>query len=132
MLLEDVVRLHLPTICHGYDIVSSHTIRVTRETGGPARPSRGRRRGMAVRLQIDEQAPSQILALLRDELGLSDDEIYTGPGVVALSGLLELHSAVAGPRGTSPSAKPGTAMATRERILPAEYDAEMPALARHR
>src|SRR5262245_13127604 len=132
MLLEDVVRLHLPTICHGYDILSSHAIRVTRETGGPARPSRGRRRGMAVRLQIDEQAPSQILALLREELGLSDDEIYAGPGVVALSGLLELHSAVAGPQRAGSSAKAGTAMGTRERIFPAEHDAEMPALARHR
>jgi polyphosphate kinase len=96
MLLEEVVRLHLPAICHGYDIVSSHTIRVTRETGGPARPARGRRRGMAVRLQVDDRVPPDVLALLRAELGLSDDDVHAGAGVVALSGLAELHAAVAG------------------------------------
>ena len=31
MLLEDVIRLHLPTIYNGYEIVSSHAIRVTRD-----------------------------------------------------------------------------------------------------
>jgi len=132
MLLEDVVRLNLPTICHGYDIVSSHAIRVTRETGGPGRPPRGRRRGMAVRLQVDDQVPSDMLALVRDELGLSDEEIYAGAAVVALSGLLDLHSAVTGPRRPTSSAKPRPPAATQEAIFAAEPKAETPALARHR
>jgi polyphosphate kinase len=98
MLLEDVVRLHLPTICHGYDIVSSHAIRVTRQIGAADRPARGRWRGMAVRLQIDGEAPPAVLALLREALRLSDDEIHAGSGIVALSALLELHAAVTPPR----------------------------------
>ena len=132
MFLEDVVRLHLPTICHGYDIVSSHAIRVTRETGGSSRPSRGRRRGMAVRLQIDEQVPSDLLALVREELGLSDDEIYAGTGVVALSGLLDLHAAVTGPRRPRSSSTPRPPVATREPTYAAERDTGMSALARPR
>jgi polyphosphate kinase len=110
MLLEDVVRLHLPTICHGYDIVSSHAIRVTREAGAPDRPSRGRRRAMVVRLQVDDQVPSGILTRLREELGLSDDEVHAGPGTVALSGLLELHAAIAGPRRPRPRGNARPAM----------------------
>ena len=42
MLLEDVIRLHLPSIYNGYDILSSHAIRVTRDADPPAAgPSRG-------------------------------------------------------------------------------------------
>ena len=132
MLLEDVIRLHLPTICRGYDIVSSHAIRVTRETGGPGRPSRGRRRGMAVRLQVDDRVPSHILALLREELGLSGDDVYVGAGVVALSGLLELHSAIAGPRRRRPATTPRPSVATPERVFAGRRAVEMSALARHR
>ena len=117
MLLEDVVRLHLPTICHGYDIVSSHTIRVTRETGAADRPSRGRRRGMAVRVQVDDHVPSHIFALLRDELAVSDDDIYAGAATVALSGLLELHAAIAGPRRPRPRRSARPSMPTVGRAL---------------
>lgn len=132
MLLEEVIRLHLPAICHGYDIVSSHTIRVTRETGRPARPARGRRRGMAVHLQVDDRVPPDVLALLRTELGLSDDDVHAGAEVVALSGLAELHAAVAGPRRARPSPNPRPATVTRERVGAAEPDAQVPALARLR
>jgi polyphosphate kinase len=128
MLLEDVVRLHLPTICHGYDILSSHAIRVTRETAPTDPPSRGRRRGMAVRLQVDDQVPSHILALLRDELGLSDEDIYVGAGTVALSALPELHAAIAGLRRSRPrpTARPSTSILER----PYHVD-DAPALAEH-
>ena len=32
MLLEDVIRLHLSRLFHGYEILSAHAIRVTRDT----------------------------------------------------------------------------------------------------
>ena len=41
MLLEDVIRLNLSRLYHGYEILSSHAIRVTRDAdiqpaaGGP-------------------------------------------------------------------------------------------------
>jgi polyphosphate kinase len=114
MRLEDVIRLHLPILCNGYDIISSHALRVTRDAkppvpvrladrlGGIEESSRTRRRGSAVRLQVDADVPSDILVLLRDELGLSDDDVYAGVGFVALSDLLHLHASLDVP----PLAKP--------------------------
>jgi polyphosphate kinase len=61
ILLEDVLRLHLSMIYTGYDIVSSHAIRVTRDVsaggaGGPGtrfeESSRDRRLGAPVRSNV--------------------------------------------------------------------------------
>ena len=43
MLLEDVIRLHLPRLYHGYEILSCHAIRVTRDAD-VQRQARPRRR----------------------------------------------------------------------------------------
>jgi len=107
ILLEDVIRLHLPAIC-GDHIASSHAIRVTRATRGPARVPLGElvtgitesprtdSRNRAVRLQQDADVPADLLLLLRHELGLGEDDVYAGAGLVALSDLLHLHAALAG------------------------------------
>jgi polyphosphate kinase len=87
---------------------------------------------MAVRLQVDDRVPPDVLALLRAELGLSDDDVHAGAGVVALSGLAELHGAVAGPRRARPSPNRRPAPVTGERVVAAEPGAQVPALARYR
>jgi len=103
MLLEDVVRLHLPTIYAGYDIVSSHLIRVTRDAGVPSRGSedpdarfeespRDRRRGPAVRLQCDSDLPPEIRSRLLAELALSPADLFEG--FAAFSDLAQLYAAV--------------------------------------
>lgn len=106
MLLEDIIRLHLPTICNGYDIVSSHAIRVTRAAPrlalvrlgdaitGIQERSRTGPRNSAVRLQLDADVPADLLLLLRNELGLWEDDVYAGASFVALSDLLHLHAAL--------------------------------------
>ena len=81
--LEDVIRLQLPTLYTGYEILSCHPIRVTRdaEISLPRRTAadlltsveagvRERRMGDAVRLQHDAELPAPLLALLVT-LGLS-------------------------------------------------------------
>jgi polyphosphate kinase len=110
MLLEDVIRLHLPTIYNGYDILSSHAIRVTRDAvlQPPGRPEdllasieeslRERRLGTAVRLQHDGDLPPDILATLLDELELSPEDLYEDEGFTAFSDLFQLYSAVDVPR----------------------------------
>ena len=110
MLLEDVIRLHLPTIYNGYEILSSHAIRVTRDADlpAPARPEdllsgieqslRERRLGAAVRLQHDGDLPADLLALLLDELELQADDLYEGAGFAAFSDLLQLYTALDIPR----------------------------------
>jgi len=105
MLLEDVIRLHLPTIYNGYDILSSQAIRVTRDAilEPPGRPEdllasieeslRERRLGTAVRLQHDGDLPPDILATLLDELELSPEDLYEDKGFTAFSDLFQLYAA---------------------------------------
>jgi polyphosphate kinase len=110
MVLEDVMRLHLPSICTGYDILSSHAIRVTRDADlrPRGRPEdllasleeglRERRLGAAVRLQYDADLPRAILATLLDELQLAPEDLYEGEGFTAFSDLLQLYAAIDLPR----------------------------------
>ena len=110
MLLEDVIRLHLPSIYNGYDILSSHAIRVTRDAvlQPPGRPEdllasieeslRERRLGTAVRLQHDGDLPPDILATLLEELELSPEDLYEGEGFTAFADLFQLYAAVDVPR----------------------------------
>jgi polyphosphate kinase len=111
MLLEDVIRLHLASIYNGYDILSTHAIRVTRDADlqPPGRSDedllasieeslRERRLGAAVRLQYDGDLPPDILATLLDELELQPEDLYEGEGFTAFSDLFQLYAAVDVPR----------------------------------
>jgi len=111
MLLEDVIRLQLPTLYTGYEIVSCHAIRITRDaeiavgrkTAVDLLTSveagvRERRMGDAVRLQYDAELPSPLLAMLVDELELGPDDLYAGTGFTAFSDLFQLYAAVDLPR----------------------------------
>jgi polyphosphate kinase len=110
ILLEDVIRLQLPSLYNGYDILSSHAIRVTRDAdiqmrGRPEdllvsieESLRGRRLGTAVRLQYDADLPSDILATLLEELELQPEDLYEGEGFTAFSDLLQLHAGLDVPR----------------------------------
>jgi polyphosphate kinase len=110
MLLEDVIRLHLPSLYNGYDILSSYAIRVTRDSDlqPQGRPEdlltsieeslRERRLGAAVRLQYDADLPVDILRTLLDELELSPEDLYEGEGFTAFSDLFQLYAAVDLPR----------------------------------
>jgi polyphosphate kinase len=111
MLLEDVIRLQLPTLYTGYEIVSCHAVRVTRdaEIALPRKTAadlltsveagvRERRMGDAVRLQYDADLPAPLLAMLVDELELGPDDLYAGTGFTAFSDLFQLYAAVDLPR----------------------------------
>ena len=106
MLLEDVIRLHLPGLYSGYDILSSYAIRVTRDADlqPHGRPEdlltsieeslRERRLGAAVRLQYDADLPVEFLRTLLDELELAPEDLYEGEGFTAFSDLFQLYAAV--------------------------------------
>jgi polyphosphate kinase len=110
ILLEDVIRLQLPSLYNGYDILSSHAIRVTRDAdiqmrGRPEdllvsieESLRERRLGAAVRLQYDADLPPDILTTLLEELELQPDDLYEGEGFTAFSDLRQLYAAVDVPR----------------------------------
>ena len=107
ILLEDVIRVNLPRLYHGYEIESSHAIRVTRDTDlqlvaarsddlltSIEQSLRERRMGSAVRLQYDTHLPSAVLATLVDELELTDDDLYEAQGFIAFADLFQLYAAV--------------------------------------
>jgi len=111
MLLEDVIRLQLPALYNGYEIVSCHAIRVTRDAEIALERKRAvdlltsveagvreRRMGDAVRLQYDADLPADLLATLVDELELGPDDLYAGTGFTAFSDLFQLYAAVDLPR----------------------------------
>ena len=111
MLLEDVIRLHLPRVYRGYEILSCHAIRVTRDADLPIPRGRGqdllatveqslheRRMGAAVRLQYDADLPASVLATLVNELELQPEDLYEDVGFTAFSDLFQLYNAVDVPR----------------------------------
>jgi polyphosphate kinase len=110
ILLEDVLRLHLPRLYHGYEIESSHALRVTRDADLALPTGRGdlltsveqslreRRMGSAVRLQYDTLLPPAVLATLVDELDLTPDDLYEAQGFIAFADLFQLYGAVDLPR----------------------------------
>ena len=110
MLLDDVIRLHLPSLYKGYEILSAHAIRITRDARLTLRERPEdvlasmedslRERGLAtaVRLQHDADLPVDTLATLLDELALEPQDVYAGEGFTAFSDLLQLHAAVDAPR----------------------------------
>ena len=112
MLLEDVIRQNLSRLYHGYEILSSHAIRVTRDadvqpqagrTAGDLlkqieQSLRERRMGDAVRLQYDSDLPAEVLARLVEELELEPADLYAGEGFTAFTDLGQLYSAVDLPR----------------------------------
>ena len=110
MLLEDVLGHYLPRLYHGFEIVSCHAIRVTRDADfGIARRDedllmtieqgiRDRRMGVAVRLQYDPALPKEIVAQLVEELELGIEDLYPGTGFTAFTDLFQLYAAVNVPR----------------------------------
>ena len=119
MLLEDLVRHHLPWLYHGYEVLSCHAIRVTRDAEFDAGEHtdrdrlaaieaglRERRMGSAVRLQYDAELPTDVLETLVKELELSEEDLYSGEGFTAFADLFELYAALDLPRLKDPPMPP--------------------------
>ncbi len=119
ILLEDLVRLYMPWLYHGYSILSCHAIRVTRDAEFEAiEPHsqnllvaveagiRERRMGDAVRLQYDAALPKGVLGTLLEELELQPEDLYPGEGFTAFADLFQLHAAVDIPRLKEPPMPP--------------------------
>lgn len=107
ILLEDVVRMYLPRPYHGYEVLSCHAVRVTRDADSPLAVARAedlltsieesvreRRMGTAVRLQYDTDLPPDMLDMFIDELDLQPDDLYAGEGFTAFTDLFQLYNAV--------------------------------------
>jgi polyphosphate kinase len=107
VLLEDALRQYLPRLYHGFEILSCHAIRVTRDADFLISRRRDedllraieqgvydRRMGDAVRLQYDSDLPMEIVGKLVDELELGTEDLYPGTGFTAFTDLFQLYASV--------------------------------------
>ena len=111
VLLEDVLRQYLPRLYHGFDLLSTHAIRVTRdaEFGVVRRRNedllmtieqgiRERRVGDAVRLQYDPDLPKELLTQLDGGTRIKRRGSLPSQGFTAFTDLFQLYTAVNVPR----------------------------------
>jgi polyphosphate kinase len=111
ILLEDVIHLHLSQLYHGYEVLSCHAVRVTRDAdmqlplvrnqdllSAIEQSVRDRRMGAAVRLQYDDDLPGDVLKQLVTELELQPEDLYPARGFTAFADLFQLYTAIEVPR----------------------------------
>src|SRR5262245_27650068 len=102
--LETVIRLHLPELFPGMELQSDAVFRVTRNSDfeiddedvedllkAIEEEVRKRRRGAAVRLQLEADAPEELEAFLTAALDLDPTDVYRVPGPLDLTGLFQIH-----------------------------------------
>ncbi|MGH7222564.1 MAG: polyphosphate kinase 1 [Gemmataceae bacterium] len=102
--LENVIRMNLAELFPGMEIEHDTVFRVTRDSDIEIDDDevedllktiqeevRRRRRGAAVRLQIEADAPVEIEQFLMNALDLDPTEVYRHPGSLDLTGLFHIH-----------------------------------------
>jgi polyphosphate kinase len=98
--LEDVIGEHLKRLFPGMEVLEVHTFRVTRNEDLEVEEDDAenllkalekellrRRFGPPVRLEVEESIAPQVLELLVEELGVSEDEVFRVDGLLDLVGL---------------------------------------------
>jgi polyphosphate kinase len=102
--MEDVIRLHLPELFPGMKIERDAVFRVTRDSEFEIDDDdvedllktieeevRKRRRGAAVRLQLEADAPAEIEQFLSGALDLYPSDVYRVPGLLDFNSLFQIH-----------------------------------------
>src|SRR6202048_488364 len=105
IFLADLVAFHASRMYHGYDIVSSAAFRVTRNSNlylaeeesrnlleSVRTELHNRRKGDAVRLEIECDADPEIIDRLQSNFELDDAQVFRTEGPVNLSRLMTLYS----------------------------------------
>ncbi len=103
VLLEEIISAHLPSLFLGQPILDSAVIRLARDAelefddeGGRTqlelveRELRHRRRSGVVRLEVGTDASDELVALLREQLDISEEDVYAVPGPLDLRVLMGL------------------------------------------
>jgi polyphosphate kinase len=104
IFLADLVAFHASRMYHGYDIVSSAAFRVTRNSNlymadeesrnlleSVRAELHNRRKGDAVRLEIDSDADAEIIERLRKNFDLEPWQVFSVNGPVNLSRLFNIY-----------------------------------------
>jgi polyphosphate kinase len=107
LLLEDLIEAHIEGMFRGYNILDRATFRVTRNSNlymqeeesrslleSVAEELHNRRKGDAVRLEIDADASSEIVDRLSLNFELDNWQVFPTAAPVSLSRMFSLYSAV--------------------------------------
>ena len=105
--LADLISLHLPQMYRGYEILAESAFRVTRNSNLYLQEEESRslletvrtelhnrRKGDAVRLEIESNATPELIDRLKQVFGLQDWQVFFTPGPVNLSRLFHLYEEV--------------------------------------
>lgn len=100
LYIEDIIRLFLHRLFKGFELVSAHAFRLTRDSDLVIEEDEGeslmkvvqlelrrREKGAAVRMEVRDTMPIEITQRLKDALELEDDDVYTIHGQLPLYGL---------------------------------------------
>jgi polyphosphate kinase len=145
--LETVIRIHLPELFGGMALEHATVFRVTRNSDFEIDDDevedllktieeevRKRRRGAAVRLEIEANAPTEVEQLLTTALDLDPSDVYRIPALLDLTGLFQIHSLPGYPQLRDPqfvpqpvpefsqAANPWTAIRTRDILVHHPYE----------
>jgi polyphosphate kinase len=110
LLLQDIIAQNLPGMYRGYELLAYTAFRVTRNSNlyfeeEEARSLlesirvelHNRRKGDAVRLEIETGAHPEIVERLRTNFELEEDQVFRGEGPVNLSRIMFLYGDIARP-----------------------------------
>jgi polyphosphate kinase len=110
LLLQDLIEQHLAGMYRGYEVLGAASFRVTRNSNlyfeeEEARSLlesirvelHNRRKGDAVRLEIESSGDAEIVERLRVNFELDEDQVFRGEGPVNLSRLMFLYGDVQRP-----------------------------------
>ncbi|MGB7267396.1 MAG: polyphosphate kinase 1, partial [Terracidiphilus sp.] len=127
LLLQDLIAQHLSGMYRGYEVLASASFRVTRNSNlyfeeEEARSLletirvelHNRRKGDAVRLEIETGADQEIVERLRVNFELEDDQVFRGEGPVNLSRLMFFYGDVQRPDLKFPSFTPKPLLLSRK------------------
>jgi polyphosphate kinase len=117
--LETVIRMHLPVLFAGMTLEHATIFRVTRNSDfeidddevedllkAIEEEVRKRRRGAAVRLELEADTPAEVEQLLTSALDLEPIDVYRLPGLLDLTGLFQVYGLTGYPHLRDPQFVP--------------------------
>ncbi len=103
ILLEEIIERNMKSLFLNYDIVCSHPYRITRNGDMSIdeddaedllkeieKSVKARKRGQALRLEIEHRADKRLVAFLKKELSIDDSEVYGIDGPLDLTALFKI------------------------------------------
>jgi polyphosphate kinase len=102
VMMEDAVGLFIPRLFPGYEVTGKGAFRLIRDSDIEVeeeaedlvrlfeRALKRRRRGVVIRLEVEQDMPERMRAIVQRALAVGDSEVHTIPGMLGLDNLDQL------------------------------------------